>query len=94
MQKTYLVVLSGVLSDAQVDRLRKPVLLDDGKCPPFSVSVYGKAPHATVLSITVKEGKKPEIRIFARQRAADPHAQTGRRRRVELGVLQSGNGVI
>jgi 23S rRNA pseudouridine2605 synthase len=91
VQKTYLVVLSGVLSDAQVDRLRKPVLLDDGKVQPVSVSVAEKRPNATVLSITVKEGKNREIRKICEAnglliRKLKRVAEGG----VELGDLQSG----
>jgi len=63
--KTYLVKLKGRLEDKDLMRLRKGIRLSDGKTLPAKVVVKKILPKNTILKITIKEGRKRQIRRMA-----------------------------
>lgn len=65
--KTYQVVVSGYLTPEVLEKVHKGVWLSEGKTAPTRIHIVKRARNLTVLVITLKEGKKREIRrIFAK----------------------------
>jgi pseudouridine synthase len=60
--KTYLVKASTLLSDEQLDRLRKGILLDDGLTQPAEVKRMRDSARSTFLEITIREGRNRQVR--------------------------------
>ena len=57
-EKEYVVTVHADVNDAELDSLRKGVLLEEGKTKPCGIKRIGKRE----FSITLKEGKKRQIR--------------------------------
>ena len=64
--KTYLVKVRGRLDDEALTRITEGVRLSEGKTSGAAIHVERRANEATVLTITIREGKNREIRrVFA-----------------------------
>ena len=60
--KTYEVKLSGMPSEAQLERLRRGVRLDDGVTAPADVRVLRRLKQKVWLQVELREGRNREIR--------------------------------
>jgi 23S rRNA pseudouridine2605 synthase len=60
--KTYLVKAATLLTDDQLDRLRKGVTLDDGPTRPAEVVRVRDAATKTFIEITITEGRNRQVR--------------------------------
>ncbi|RLB48195.1 MAG: pseudouridine synthase [Deltaproteobacteria bacterium] len=63
--KIYVVKLSGVVSDEQMERWRSGVQLDDGRTLPAKVRLLRYEGQKTWLEITLREGRNQQIRRTA-----------------------------
>lgn len=59
--RTYLVHVDGVLSDDELEGLRRGVVLDDGKTLPAQVQVARRAEKTCWLRMTLREGRPRQI---------------------------------
>jgi pseudouridine synthase len=62
LEKTYLVKAATLLTDEQLDRLRKGVQLNDGPTQPAIVEVVRHAGKHSFIEITITEGKNRQVR--------------------------------
>ncbi len=62
VDKEYRVMVKGVPSEAALNTLREGVLLEDGLTAPARVSIVKQLKGSTVLTITIHEGKKRQIK--------------------------------
>jgi pseudouridine synthase len=62
LEKTYLVKAATLLSDEQLDRLRKGVELEDGITQPAKVEVTRQSEKHTFLEMTITEGRNRQVR--------------------------------
>jgi pseudouridine synthase len=60
--KTYLVKTSTLLSDDQLDELRRGVVLSDGPTQPAVVTRVRDSARSTFLEITIREGRNRQVR--------------------------------
>ena len=60
--KTYVALVSGVISDARLNRLRRGVDIGGFTTSPAKVRVLKQNPHSTVVEITIHEGKNRQVR--------------------------------
>ncbi|MCU1273953.1 MAG: ribosomal large subunit pseudouridine synthase [Bryobacterales bacterium] len=60
--KTYQVKASSLLSDEQIERLRRGVTLSDGVTKPAIVKRLRDSDKATVLEMTITEGRNRQVR--------------------------------
>lgn len=60
--KTYLAKVKGMLEDEELDRLRRGVRLEDGLTAPAEVRKVRKLQANSWIEITVREGRKRQIR--------------------------------
>jgi len=60
--KTYLVKASSLLSDDQLDQLRRGVLLSDGPTQPATVKRVRDSSRCTFVEITIREGRNRQVR--------------------------------
>lgn len=60
--KTYRALVDGVPDLADVERLRAGVRLDDGMTAPAEVSVSPAGPDTAVVTLTIREGRKRQVR--------------------------------
>ncbi|MDT7041104.1 pseudouridine synthase [Candidatus Nitronereus thalassa] len=60
--KTYIIKVSGVFTDEELQMLREGVVLEDGVTLPADVKKSGKAQSNSWLEITIREGKKRQIK--------------------------------
>jgi pseudouridine synthase len=60
--KVYAVWVSGSVSSEAVVKLASGVVLEDGPVQPAAVKVLRKEPERTLLEITLKEGKKRQVK--------------------------------
>jgi 23S rRNA pseudouridine2605 synthase len=60
--KTYLIKVKGMLTDEQIDQLQQGVRLDDGMTSPASVKKIRKAEQNSWLEITIREGRKHQVK--------------------------------
>jgi len=60
--KTYLIKVSGVFTDQEINVLKDGVELDDGRTSPADVKKSGKAKSNSWLEVTIYEGKKHQIK--------------------------------
>jgi pseudouridine synthase len=65
--KTYWVNVKGYLEPKTLEKIMKGVWLSEGKTAPVKIKIIKRARDFSVLLITLKEGKKREVRrIFAK----------------------------
>ncbi|HHP51468.1 MAG TPA: rRNA pseudouridine synthase [Moorella mulderi] len=81
--KTYHVLVQGNPSEAALERLKRGVALEDGVTSPAEVKVLRKLKDRTWLEITLREGRKRQVR---RMLAAVGHPVV-RLKRVKLAFL-------
>lgn len=62
VHKTYLAQVKGVVSKKELDVLREGVVLEDGKTAPAQVSVKKQGKTTTLLSVTIHEGRKRQVK--------------------------------
>ncbi len=60
--KVYRVKVAGKVSDEQMEILSSPLIIDDYKIQPVTVSVSGEDDSGTVLKMTLFEGRNRQIR--------------------------------
>ncbi len=60
--KSYLVLLSGQISDDAVSALTKGVMIDDRKTMPSKVTVKHREESRSILIITISEGRNRQVR--------------------------------
>ncbi len=60
--KTYVALVSGVISDVRLNRLRRGVDIGGFVTSPAKVRVLKQNPHSTVVEITIHEGKNRQVR--------------------------------
>lgn len=63
--KTYLVLVDGLLSQAEVRRLTDGVVLDDGPAAAKRARIIDRSQDATMLEMVMTEGRNREIRRMA-----------------------------
>ncbi len=85
--KTYVIKVSGVFSDEEIKMLKEGVRLEDGVTAPADVRKFGKAKANSWLEITIREGKKHQIK---RMVEACGH-RVIRIKRTRFGPLQLGD---
>ena len=81
--KTYRVLCSGFVTEAELDLLNKGVLLDDGMTAPAETELLKRDSRKTELLITIREGRNRQVR---RMMAAVGHS-TLRLCRVSIGAF-------
>jgi 23S rRNA pseudouridine2605 synthase len=81
--KTYLVRLAGPPSEAELDRLRSGVQLEDGPAAPAEVERLGERD----LEITIREGRKRQVRRMAEAIGNDVEELS----RIRIGPLDLGD---
>ena len=89
--KTYLAEISGHLSTGEIRTLIGGVDLDDGRTAPAKVQVLDRRPGASLVEITIKEGRNRQVRRMFE--ACDHRVQRLVRTSVgpiQLGRLKSG----
>lgn len=62
IKKTYQAVVSGVVTDESLEKLRTGVQLSDGVTSPAEVRVLSRQGNSTSMEICITEGKKRQIR--------------------------------
>jgi pseudouridine synthase len=85
--KSYLVKASTLLSDEQLDRLRKGILLDDGPTQPAEVQRMRDSARSTFLEITIREGRNRQVRRMIEAIGSNVRKLV----RTEIGGLRIGN---
>ncbi|MDY2776872.1 MAG: pseudouridine synthase [Collinsella sp.] len=61
--KTYVALVDGVVSDAELDPLRRGIELDDGPCQPARCRVLERPrPRATRVEVIIREGRKNQVK--------------------------------
>jgi pseudouridine synthase len=63
--KVYLVDIQGDVSERNLQRWRKGVILDDKKTAPVQIEIIGVENNSTRIRITMREGRKRQIRRVA-----------------------------
>jgi len=91
IDKKYLVVVKGFVTDDEADHLQQGVELDDGPTAPARVKVRERSAMQSVMEITIHEGRKRQIK---RMCAAVGHPVVNLTRTglgfLELGELEVG----
>jgi 23S rRNA pseudouridine2605 synthase len=59
--RIYLVKIQGVMSDEEVEQLRRGIVLDDGRTLPAQVQVTRRAAKSCWLRLTLYEGRHRQI---------------------------------
>jgi pseudouridine synthase len=90
-EKSYRVLLEGAIAPAALDEWRRGVMLDGKPTVPADIRVLGQEMDHTWLRITLREGRKRQIRRIAAM-LGHPVLQLIRERigPLELGALQPG----
>ena len=86
IDKKYLAMVKGFVTDSEAAYLRRGVELDDGPTAPARVEVRERGPRQSLMEITIHEGRKRQIK---RMCAAVGH-QVVKLTRTGLGFLELG----
>lgn len=62
MQKEYHVIVNGNVTQEQLERLEKGIMLEDGMTAPAKAHIVSIAKGETVVSLTIHEGKNRQVR--------------------------------
>lgn len=62
VDKVYLAWVRGCVEDTAVQQLETGVMLEDGMTAPARAKVVKRGPHATLLRLTLREGRKREVK--------------------------------
>jgi 23S rRNA pseudouridine2605 synthase len=60
--KIYQLIIKGPVNPPQIEKLEKGVVLEDGVTQPAKVNIIQRRKDATVMELTIFEGKKRQIR--------------------------------
>jgi 23S rRNA pseudouridine2605 synthase len=60
--KVYRAIISGILSQDEISKLRSGVIIEDYKTAPAVVKVIDKAENSTTVEITIHEGRNRQVR--------------------------------
>lgn len=87
VEKTYHVLVNGQPSEADLNRLRKGVLLEDGRTAPAKITILENADGRSWIEVVIHEGRKRQVRRMFE------HIQSPvvRLIRVRMGDLELGN---
>lgn len=85
--KTYMVKVSGVLTEEEIRLLQRGVKLEDGVTAPAGIKKAGKTKANSWLEVTISEGKKHQVK---RMIEACGH-RVIRLKRIRFGPLQLGD---
>ncbi len=85
--KTYEVTLRGAMSDEQLEKWRRGIVLDDGPTLPAGVELVSRSKEFTQLRVTMREGRNRQIRRVA-SLLGNPVTKLIR---VQMGTLSIGN---
>lgn len=61
-EKKYFAQITGALSEVEKDQLEKGIKIENKKTAPAKIIIIEKTPRQTVLTITIHEGRKRQIR--------------------------------
>lgn len=66
VSKTYRATVDGTPSEQDLDRLRRGIELDDGRCRPADVRMLAAGPESSTVEISISEGRKRQVkRMFS-----------------------------
>jgi len=82
LEKVYKVKIKGIISDENIDKLRKGIVLNGKKTKPAIVFVNNVKNNTTTLKMTIFEGRKRQIRYMLKSVGSEV---------LELKRLQIGN---
>lgn len=85
--KVYLVTVRGHPDGAALDRISRGIELDDGLTAPAEVDVVSSGEDRTVLRLSIREGKKRQIRRMMESQGHD----VLRLKRIAIGPIQLGS---
>jgi 23S rRNA pseudouridine2605 synthase len=86
-QKTYMVTVSGVLSDQVLEKLRKPIEIDGRMTRPAVVQLMKSDMDGGVVSVIICEGRNRQVRRLCESAGL----KVKRLKRVSYGPLELGN---
>jgi 23S rRNA pseudouridine2605 synthase len=87
ISKTYIVKIKGLISDEDIEKLRRGIRLEDGMTAPAKVKRLRETGNNTWLEIAISEGRKRQIRRML-ERAGHPVI---RLKRVSVAGLKLGD---
>ncbi len=91
IDKTYQVKCEGLLTEEEVDRIEKGVMIEGGITSPAKIKVISRSPNSSRFLITIHEGRKRQVRLMCQ---AVKHEVIFLKRitfgNLELGDLKSG----
>ena len=85
--KVYHVLVTGVVTEAKLQRIRTGIDLDDGRTAPAEIKKLKEFPNKILLEITLHEGKKRQIRRMC----ATLRIHVLELKRIRMGKLQLGS---
>ncbi len=62
VKKTYEARLAGAIGEAEIEQLRKGIVLDDGPTAPAEAHIVSAARTMSLVRITIHEGRKRQVR--------------------------------
>jgi len=62
VKKTYEAKLAGAIGEAEIEQLRKGIVLDDGLTAPAEAQIISAARTMSLVRITIHEGRKRQVR--------------------------------
>lgn len=90
--KTYHALVTGNVTPTKLNRLRRGVMLKDGRTAPAQIEVIRPQGNKSLLSITIFEGKNRQIRrMFSTQKLEVEKLKRVAIGELELGDLKPGN---
>lgn len=90
--KTYHALVTGNVTPAKLNRLRRGVMLKDGRTAPAQIEVIRPQGNKSLLSITIFEGRNRQIRrMFSTQKLEVEKLKRVSIGELELGDLKPGN---
>ena len=90
--KTYHALVTGNVTPAKLNRLRRGVMLKDGRTAPAQIEVIRPQGNKSLLSVTIFEGRNRQIRrMFSTQKLEVEKLKRVAIGELELGDLKPGN---
>jgi len=62
VSKTYRATVDGQVTEAELDRLRQGITLDDGPCRPADVRLLEATAERSLVQISISEGRKRQVK--------------------------------
>lgn len=86
-EKKYFAQITGLLTDVEKDQLEKGIKIENKKTAPAKITIIEKTARQTVLTITIHEGRKRQIRkMFSYFKHTVKYLQ-----RITIGKIHLGN---